>query len=418
MAVSTNKRVARKITNKDEVDFFLNLSQKDVESLSKLMETFGTLNGKAPKYNTYDIITIPPNSYGIGNKKNKNAFTTTLGRWWFNKCFIEQDLFDLFHYINKPINKDVLGDMNDQISYAIMEDRLPLSALKRYLMRQQKFQPYCNILCSGFTTNMLTISYKIDKMKKQLEKKYADELADPERNMYAADKIEKELLDYAKKELKDDISMDMYDSKAKGSFANNFKNIFVMKGAIKDPDPTKGYDVAMSSYIDGISRDDYSKLAKALAAGPYSRSKKTPEGGYNEKLLLRAFQHITLAPKGTDCGTKRTIEITLDKYNIKLMMYSYIVEGNKLIELNSTNKDKYLGKTVRMRFSSLCEYKEPNKICNVCAGNLFYRAGYKDIGVAIPQVASALKLKALKAFHDSTVKLHEIDVWKAFGLKK
>ena len=97
MAVSTNKRVARKITNKDEVDYFLNLSQKDVESLSKLMETFGTLNGKAPKYNTYDIITIPPNSYGIGNKKNKNAFTTTLGRWWFNKCFIEQDLFDLFH---------------------------------------------------------------------------------------------------------------------------------------------------------------------------------------------------------------------------------------------------------------------------------------------------------------------------------
>ncbi len=307
--------------------------------------------------------------------------------------------------------------MNDQISYAIMEDRLPLSALKRYLMRQQKFQPYCNILCSGFTTNMLTISYKIDKMKKQLEKKYADELADPERNMYAADKIEKELLDYAKKELKDDISMDMYDSKAKGSFANNFKNIFVMKGAIKDPDPTKGYDVAMSSYIDGISRDDYSKLAKALAAGPYSRSKKTPEGGYNEKLLLRAFQHLTLAPKGTDCGTKRTIEITLDKYNIKLMMYSYIVEGNKLIELNSTNKDKYLGKTVRMRFSSLCEYKEPNKICNVCAGNLFYRAGFKDIGVAMPQVASALKLKALKAFHDSTVKLHEIDVWKAFGLR-
>ena len=43
---------------------------------------------------------------------------------------------------------------------------------------------------------------------------------------------------------------------------------------------------------------------------------------------------------------------------------------------------------------------------------------FKDIGVAMPQVASALKLKALKAFHDSTVKLHEIDVWKAFGLKQ
>lgn len=418
MAVSTNKRIAKKITSKEDIEYFVNLSQRDVESLSKLMETFGTLDGKEPRFNTYDIITIPPGSYGVGDKKNKNEFTTTVGRWWFNKCFIEQDLFDLFHYINKPITKDVLGDINDQISYAIMEDRLPLDVLKRYLTRQQKFQPYCNILSSGFTANMLTVSYKVNKLKKQLEKKYAAELADPEKNMYAADKMEKELLAYAREELKDDISMDMYDSKAKGSFENNFKNIFVMKGAIKDPDPTKGYEVAMSNYIDGASREDYSKFAKSLAAGPYARSRKTPEGGYNEKLFLRAFQHLVLAPKGTDCGTKRTIEITLNKYNMKLMMYSYIVEGDKLIELNSTNRDKYLGKTVKMRFSSLCEYKDPHQICNACAGNLFYRAGFKNIGVAIPQVASALKLKAMKAFHDSTVKLHEIDIWKAFGLKK
>lgn len=417
MATKTNVRIPKIIKKKEDIDYFLNLSQLQLESLSAMMETFGTLDGKEPRFHTYDIITIPPNSYGPGNKKNKNSFTTTVGRWWWNKTFIEQDLFDLFHYINKPIDDDVLSDMNKKLSFALMEDKITVEVLKRYLMRQQKFQPYCNILCSGFTTNMLNMSAKINKKKDQLFKQYKDELADPMKNMYAADKIEKELLEYAKNELKNDVSMDMYDSKAKGSFSNNFKNIFVMKGAMKDPDPTKGYTVVKSNYMDGVSKEDYSAMARSLAAGPYSRAKKTPKGGYWEKLFLRAFQHLTLAPKGSDCGTSRTIEITLTKQYADMMMYSYIVEGNKLVELTSENLDKYLNKKVKFRFASLCEYHTNNQICNVCAGNLFYRAGYENIGTAAPQVASTLKVLSLKAFHDSTVKLHDIDINKAFNLK-
>lgn len=415
--MQSNKRVARKITDKKEIDFFLNLTQKQLESLSMMMNTFGIMNGKYPKYNTYDIITIPPNSYGIEGKKNKNAFTTTVGRWWFNKTFIEKDLFDLFHYINTPIDDDILGDMNNKISYAILEDKISVDVLKRYLMRQQKFQPYSNILCSGFTSNMLVMSSVINKKKNELFKKYEKELKDPNENVYAADKIEKELLNFSKEYLKNDISMDMYKSKAKGSFKNNFKNIFVMKGAIKDPDPTKGYSVVKSNYIDGVSREDYSAMARSLAAGPYSRAKKTSEGGYWEKLFLRAFQHLQLAPAGSDCKTKKYIEVTLTKQYMDMLMYSYIIEGNSLVELTSDNRDKYINKKVKIRFASLCEYKEHDRICNICAGNLFYRAGYNNIGVSIPQVGSALKKKSLKAFHNSTVQLHEINIMKAFGFE-
>ena len=40
-----------------------------------------------------------------------------------------------------------------------------------------------------------------------------------------------------------------------------------------------------------------------------------------------------------------------------------------------------------------------------------------NIGVAMAKIPSTLKLRAMKAFHDSTVKTVEIDVEKAFGLK-
>ena len=74
--------------------------------------------------------------------------------------------------------------------------------------------------------------------------------------------------------------MDMFLSGAGGSFENNFKNMFIMRGSVQDPDPRKSYNIITSNYVDGVSQDEYAKLANTLAAGPYSRSKKTELGGY------------------------------------------------------------------------------------------------------------------------------------------
>ena len=212
--------------------------------------------------------------------------------------------------------------------------------------------------------------------------------------------------------MKGDKAMDMYTSGAKGSFDNNFKNLFVMKGLIRDPDPTKDYMTVDDNYIDGVKENHYADMGRSLAEGPYARSLRTMTGGYWEKLFLRSFQHITLGPKDSDCGTNRTITVHITDDNINSLMYNYIKEGSKLVELTSQNMNKYIGKTVQMRFSSLCEGKD--HICNKCMGNFFYRLGIKNVGVTTPQVASRLKNISMKSFHNSQVKLHNIDVDKIF----
>ena len=60
----------------------------------------------------------------------------------------------------------------------------------------------------------------------------------------------------------------------------NFKNMFVMKGAIRDPDPNakQKYNIVTSNYIDGVSKEEYSTLCNSLAAGPYSRARNTSKG--------------------------------------------------------------------------------------------------------------------------------------------
>lgn len=406
-----SSRRSKTVTSPKDIEYLVSITEKDITT-TFIMELFGEFKS-GQRFHPYDIITIPAGSYGPDKHKNKNQFTTTVGIWVFNKYFIEPHLFDLFHYINETITSKLFKKLNNILSEAVLEDKLPLEYLKDFMMKTQKCMPYISILAPNYTNKMLSCSVAIDKKKQELYKKYKDQIEKGDE--IAANKMEKELLQWAIDYMGDDPSMDMFISGARGSIPNNFKNMFVMKGVIKDPDPNakQKYNVAMSNYIDGISPDEYALFANSLAAGPYARAKKTENGGYREKLFLRAFQHLTLDPEGSDCGTKRYLEVVLTDSNINEWMYSYIIEGSKLVELTSENKSKYIGKKVKVRFSALCESK--TGICNKCMGNMYYRLDKKEnVGTSLTQIPSVQKNISMKAFHDSTQSLYEMDLEKVF----
>lgn len=412
------KRVARIISSKEDVEFLLNITEEQGSNLSFMMENFGMFGDKPPRFFPYDILNVPPDSYGAEGKRNKNSFTTTAGIWVFNKVFIEKELFDLFGYINQPINKKTFGAINKKLSFAVLEDRISLDAMKNYITKTQKFQPYCTLLAPSCTTACMEIPSKIRKRKQELFNKYKKELDanDP----VISSKIEKELLDECKEILKDDEFMDLIRSGARISFDNNFKNMYVFRGAVKEPDPTmRDYTVIRSNYMEGISKEDYSDFANSLTGGPYSRAINTAKGGALEKYQVKALQHLIALPEGTDCGTNRTITIKLTKKNIEDWIYSYMVENGKLVELTSENMDKYIDKTVKLRYSGYCESKKG--ICSKCSGHLFNRVGLSEVGIASFQIMSTIKNISMKAFHDSIIRITNIEtdygLNKVFGLE-
>lgn len=411
--LSSDKRKSSAIIKPADIEYLLNIGESlHKYTRSTIMETFGEFNGKV-RFRPYDIIEIPAGSYGPEGKKNKNKFTTTVGIWIFNKYFIEQDLFEIFGYINKTVDGDEYGYMNQILSYALAENRIELEIFKRYNLKYQLFMDYVCILSPNFTDKILTCTRAINIKKRELLKKYKKEL--DAGDYMVGYKMEKELLEYAKEYMKGDPSMDIYLSGARGSINNNFKNMFVMKGIIKDPNPNAKvpYKVATSNYIDGISAEEYALFATSLTEGPYARAIKTANGGYLEKLFVNGLQHIHAGPEDSDCGTPYTITVQLDKKNILSYMYSYIKEGNKLIELNSQNMDKYIGKTVHFRFSSLCQSKNGEK-CSKCIGTSFYKIGKENIGAATPKIPSTLKNIAMKSFHNSVKEFVEVDLDKIF----
>lgn len=406
-------RVSRKITSDDPLySKLLNIKEEEITS-TFIFDTFGEYNGKS-LCNPYDLIDIPPGYYGPEGKKNKNKFTTTVGLWIYNKWMIEKDLFDLFGYVNKSVTGKTMDSMNQELSFALMEDRIPVKALKDYLMKTQLVMQYVIVLSPNYSEALLTITKAINLLKNRLIKEHRRELESG--NTLVADQIEKELIDYAMKTLGDDPAMDIILSQARTTM-NNFKNLFIWKGVTRNPDPNakNEYRVATSNYMDGIKPEEYSLYSNSGIEGAYSRGKKTEDGGYLENLATRAYQDIILDEPGTDCGTSRCIEVVLDKSNYVKYIYNNIIGRNgKLIELTSQNAPEFFGKKVKMRMAYLCKNEKP---CAACAGNFFYRLGKRNVGLMEMQVFSIFKNKSMKAFHDSTVGLTEIDTMKAFGLK-
>jgi hypothetical protein len=404
------------------VNQMLVLKQSDV-TFAFIMELFGEFNGK-PMCHHYDTFTVPVGAYKYIDDKGKEvsnqvAFTTTFGIWVFNIFFIRDFGFGkILGYINTSIDKKKFNKVIMQkLVYALMEDKIEVNSYKKFLDYCEFFMPFETVLSPNHNEAILACTKEIAKKKEKLFAEHKAEL--DAGNAAVAEDIGKELLEFAKEYLKDDPALDPYLSGAGGTLENNFKNMYIMKGAIRDPDPTakQEFKIAKSSFIDGIAPEEYSMLANSLTGGPYSRAKKTELGGYWEKLVEYAFNTVTLDEPGSDCGTDKYLTITLTNNNVDGFMYSYILKGNgELEELTSENVDKYVGKTVKIRSALFCKSK--TGICNKCIGNFLYRRGGKNVGLALANIPSKIKLVSMKAFHDSTVSTVTIDPMRAFSIKK
>lgn len=402
------KRLAKNISNPSDIKDILELTHERACEKSLIMDWFADF-GDGPRFNPYDEIDIPKDSYG-SKKRNKNKFHTTIGLWVFNKIFIEP-MSDVLGYINEPVTKDVYNSINQKLSYALLEERITIEQLKEFIIQTQILMGCASAICPSHTMDMLLFTNKAETKKKQLEKEYAEGLKAGDLSAMKA--IEDGLIDYAKEELKDTEAVDMYNSGARSSWGNNFKNMYLVKGPAKLTDGS--YHYIHSSYISGLDKEDFAATNDAAVGGPYSRSRETQVGGYMEKQFTRATQHLKILPKGSDCGSTHYIEITLTKKNIRDWMYSFVITNNGLVEITSENMDKFIGKTVKLRFSAMCKAK--NGICEACAGTLFRRIGVENVGLVTMTMASSVKNAAMKSFHNSTLGLSRMDVDSAFGLK-
>lgn len=358
-----------------------------------------------PKYNLNDKIVLEADEY-----HNPTKITTTLGRLLTNKFLYGEEIIKVIGYTNIPIHGKILEGNEEKIVNAVLDGKLNTSILTEYYDKVQWLGlTVHSIVCGSFSERTIGPLPEVLKLKEALFKKYEEDLKGPNGVIYA-NKIESILLEEAKKVLKGDPGMDLYDSKARGKFENNYKNMMVIRGPVYN-NVTKRFDFLKSSFTEGIQKDEIASYGSQVVSGAYPKAVGTKVAGYYGKKFFAVYQSTVLGDRTSDCGSKKYRKILLTSENYSKVKYRWIVDGGKLVCLTPDVAPKYFGKEVNMRSPLYCTSKH---LCAKCIGDLPYRLGITNIGLMVPDVSSAFLNKLMKAFHSSVVDVCEIKISELF----
>ncbi|MCM1439522.1 MAG: hypothetical protein NC131_10040 [Roseburia sp.] len=363
--------------------------------------TNGNKAGKRrARHQTWDKMDIPAGYFYQGQP----LIHTTVGRFIVHKYVLEgSGLIANIGFRNTVWNKGFLGKLDDEIGDIYKKDVIDRKKFNAYLDRRDNLGYWLNgMLAHTISQRMLSPLPEVEKRKAELCKKYEAELNAG--NIDVMTKISDELVSYAKDILKDDPGMDLYLS-GDLDFGNNYKNNSILKGAVMNK-ITNEFDFISSSFMDGIEIKDIPAHANSILSSQYPASIATADAGYLGKKLLALLQMMEVDEPGTDCGTKQLMPLTITKHNKDNVVYTWIEEGGKLVELDPSNVGKYVGRTVMMRSPESCT---SDKICSKCAGNLFYHLNARHAGLFATQISHADLNLALKAKHNSLINLYTLD---------
>lgn len=342
-----------------------------------------------------------------GEYINKRDIMTTPGLLLFNKIFVEGAFEEIIPdgYYNEALNKGGINKFFGYISDALASGKL--DQMEHIVPFIKKWEVYGFMqmggICSSFTPNTAKADKELMKMKQELLSKLPENPT-----LQQVVDVEDELVKAARDKFKDDPGMSLYDSGARGSFNNDYKMNNLMVGPVKNP-ITGDYNYMKSNLSDGIQKEDIPIVANSVVNAAYPKAVGTADAGHKTKQFYMGFQSLKVGPKGSDCGTNKTIDVLITAKNANDYVDSYIVENGKLVLLTKENVKSYVGKVVHKRTPLYCISDD---ICNVCAGNRYHNIGITEIGATSVALPNGLMNKGMKAFHDTKVNFHTVDINK------
>lgn len=395
----------------DEKKYLLDLKPEDItfELLVDLLGDYTDISdgkkrttAKTPKFKCSDYFKLEKGEYF-----NTESIDTTVGKLLYNKIIVEGCKFEhVLGYVNFLITESGFKKIENAIAEALINETITVDQMYKFVdTRDWLGMQLHSVVTSSFTPDIVRIPPEVAAFKKKLiaENKEALDNGD----YLVAEKIDNALIKKAKEVLKDDIGMDLYASGARGSFGNNYKNIYLSRGAVLNPFTGK-YDIITNSLTEGLEKKDIATTSNVIVNGAYPKAVGTADSGYLAKKLIALLQTEVLAPAGSDCNSKGYLTVTLTAKNKNDYQERYILDGGHLVCLDTDHIDKYIGKTVKMRSPMYCTGVK-GCLCNKCAGEFYYKIGKKNIGLAGPRVATTCTRLNMKKFHENIIKSTMID---------
>lgn len=351
-----------------------------------------------PEFNLRDKLTLDANEY-----INTERITTTVGIFLFNKLMVEDYISTIVPggFYNKVCDKKIFGKLSDIVAKGVLDEKIDIKTQLIPWLNAYEFWGLVlvTIFAPSFSMELIAPNKELEKMKKDLLENA------PDHSLNTLTSIESKLVKKADEVLKGTPGKYLFDSGARGSFSNDYKNMSLSIGVVENP-VTGEYDFMKSNYIGGIKKEDLSAAANIIVNAEYPKAIGTAKGGYMTKQLYAANQNIQIDEDESDCGTKMGIRIFLTNENLSDYYDQYLIDGKKLVLITENIDKKYLNKEVIIRSPMYCLSE---KICSKCAGKRFYKVGIKNIGLTSSALSGSVQNAQLKLRHNLSINVDKIN---------
>lgn len=354
-----------------------------------------------PMFQVFDKFKVVPGDL----KCIKKEMETTVGLFLFNKYLIDGvGLHEHIPYINDSMNTGGLMKLGDRVVHFYLKDKIDDDTVARFITVRDAFLSMVyQVILPSLSEEIMKVHPDIEKKKDELLKKYEKEI--DEGDLLTMNKVQDELVAYARALLQNDESFILYMSGGKPHFENNYRVLAIMRGPIKN-EQTGKYEFITSNLMNGIRKQDIPVSANSILASEYPTAIATASSGYQSKRILNLSQIETVGDKDSDCKSKFTLR---KKVTPQLAEeYRYFVMDGHLHQLTPDNYSGYKGRFLEFRSPLGC--CRANGPCNICAGDYSYLLGVKNIGILGTKLSGTLLNAKTKTKHQIGYKMVQLKI--------
>lgn len=326
-----------------------------------------------------------------------NEITTTFGIFLFNIILLWEPLNQLLPYENKEFTKGMLKAHITNLAVddpeegmTVPEGKVPMRDILKISRNMNYLEGLLSAIVKCGSQTALTVSKEVVALKNKLLKENKDKLSDP----VVFNNIVKQCVDLDYEIQMKGESATFYISK--DYVTNCRKRMFVMFG-IEYNSETNSWVPIVDPLISGWNPALLTDYINTAIEGSYNRGKATGEGGAKVKDTLRIMSSKRVTD--VDCGSLAGEPLIIREYNKHYWQGTNIIEGNKVIMLNSENVNQYVNKTVIMRAPQFCLTVEGN-YCRTCLGKGLGSSTTR-LASDVTQVSTIFMLLRMKQSHIS-----------------
>lgn len=265
-----------RVLTTEEKDYFLKLPLKDY-TFTNMVHWFGDtadmsegrekVKRTSSRFKCTDKLVLTHKDYPLVS----GTIETTLGRFVLTKVMIESTgISDAIGYVNDILDDDGFGKLESRITNSLRDGKIEVENMYKYIdTRDWLGLQMHGVITTSFTENTVVLPKKLRDLKKKLLNDHKEDIENGDPHVY--EEIEKQLIASAKDMFKDDVGMDLYVSGARGSIGNNFKNMFLSRGAVKNTITGK-YEIITNSLLDGLDIKDIPAHSNAILNGAFPKS--------------------------------------------------------------------------------------------------------------------------------------------------